>query len=466
MEEIAGARQLAGLAAASEIELKNLPVSTSARTVRVIADSIGVMIAGGRDEPIVKFVTAAPVEFGNSQLFVGGGNTCSAESAAFANGTAGGTLEMDEGNRPYGHPGMHVLPAVLAVAQSIHASGSELMEAFLTGYEATTRLFRSYRLSHPMHAHGHLGGIGAAVGVARLLGTDPGAAAAVAATSPLLTVWSGCYEGATARNTFMGAAASNAIRSCRLSAAGMRGSVTALDDTFDGLVGRLVDPDALSEPVDPLSLSITKNYFKPYGACALVLTAIEAALALRPEWIAGGRPSGAGDIQLETSAGAMHLSRQPYENDLSSRFSLQYAVAAALLLGHAGLRPLYYHPAVAELAHSVTVTPLPEYDKYAGETTPARVSLREAKSSECIYAPGDYRNPLSDEQLREKFTHLVAHPAAEDLYERILHLRDFSDSNDIAPSRYWARRDPTHARERHEGTVDQGTLHQHKERQL
>jgi len=62
-------------------------------------------------------------------------------------------------------------------------------------------------MRYPVHSHGHLGAVGAAVAVARLDGEDPLAVASIAAGTPLLTSWQPCYEGATVRNTFIGYAA-------------------------------------------------------------------------------------------------------------------------------------------------------------------------------------------------------------------------------------------------------------------
>lgn len=437
---------LASLASASAgIDVDRVPAKTLLHATRVIADTIGVILAGGRDIAVSRYAAGVrSVSSNGAQLLTGRGQWVSPESAAFVNGTAGGTLELDGGCRPYGHPAMHVLPAVLAMAQDLHRSGDELLGAFLSGYEACARLFSAYELQKPVHSHGHLGGIGAAVGTARLMKLGTPEAAEVAATTPLLPVWNGCYEGATARNSFMGVAASTAIRSCALSAAGFIGSSTSLDAAFNGLAARLVNPNALTDPVDDTRLSINENYSKPYGACALLQTAIGAGLALRPEWLRRA-PTGDTEVHVQTVQSAMHLAIQPRCNDLSVRFSLQYAVAAALELGVAGLLPLTYSEVVAKLASRITVDVKPELEQYGSTTVPARVTIGRSApaTAEVIYPYGDFRNPMTPSQLKSKFITIVNCSSADRLYDRIVSLRDLDDCCDLLPESYWARGDGT-----------------------
>src|SRR4030095_16358738 len=58
---------------------------------------------------------------------VGRGRKAEPVLAALANGTAGVSLEMDEGNRwGGGHPAIHVLPATLAVAEELEHGGHDV----------------------------------------------------------------------------------------------------------------------------------------------------------------------------------------------------------------------------------------------------------------------------------------------------------------------------------------------------
>lgn len=344
-------------------------------------------------------------------------------SAAFVNATAGTFLELDEGCRPTGHPAMHVVPAALAAAQALRAPGSEFLAAVLGGYEVTARLFDAYRLRYPLHPHGHFGAVGAAVAVARLRGVDAEEPAAIAATLPLLPVWQPCYEGATARNAYTGVASAMGLTANRLATAGFVGSREAQGVAFGELVGKLVRPEALEEPVDPQDLRVMHNYLKLHSACALSHSALDAVLALGPP-----SPAEVVDVEVETVTNNIKIARQAWPNDLSTRFSIPYAVAAAITHGHT--RPEAFLPdgQVSELAERVHVRVAEDLEDAWPGAAPARVTIRtrDGVLTERVDNPrGHYRNPASLEDLRFKFELLAGD--AGGLYERLLRVEDVED---------------------------------------
>ena len=166
---------------AVRLELERVPAAVLLHAQHVVADTVAVSRGGadtaqmralvqvGLDEGVVHRAAADAGAAACSTVLAPGLPRTNAEHAAFLNATAGTFLELDEGMRPTGHPGMHVVPAALAVAERRHRSGSELLRAVLVGYEVTARLFLAYRLRYPVHPHGHFGGVGAAVAAARRL---------------------------------------------------------------------------------------------------------------------------------------------------------------------------------------------------------------------------------------------------------------------------------------------------------
>lgn len=328
--------------------------------------------------------------------------------AAFLNATAGSFLEMDEGIRPTGHPAMQVVTAALAVAERRGASGSALLRAVLAGYEATSRLLRGFRLRYPVHPHGHFGAVGAAAAVALLDDSDPVVAARIAATTPVLSVWDACYEGATARNTWMGLAAQSGVRASPLSKAGFTGSARALQVAFGEVAGELVDHEALQDPLDYRALGITNNYFKLHSACALSHAAMDAVFRLE-------LPKGQ-DIQrivVETVSNNMKLNRQPEPNNLSARFSLPYAVATVALLGRSDPDAFTFRPEVAELARRVEVRTVADLEARWPQSSPARVTVHSDQgpmTAEVLNPHGHYLEPITEVELRAKFLELVNDP--------------------------------------------------------
>ncbi|MHA6627107.1 MmgE/PrpD family protein [Pseudonocardia sichuanensis] len=405
-------REATGLSAGPLVE----PVRRHA--LHVVADTIGVSLAGGR--------TAEMTRLRESQLPAGGGATVWApgaipappEEAAFLNATAGSFLELDEGMRPTGHPAMHVVPAALAAAEVAHRSGAELLGAVVAGYEVAARLFTAFRLTPPTHPHGHLGGVGAAVAVALLLGEDPVAVAAIAATTPTVPVWNACYEGATARNTAMGLAAQNALRAARLHRAGFRGSPESVGALFGRVTGRVVDVDALAGAVDPARPAILRNYFKRHSACALTHGAIDAVLSLPAvpvEQITA--------VEVRTVANNLKLDRQAVPNDLSARFSLPYAVAAVLTARASDLSTFDYRPPVADLARLVSVGVDDELERQWPRHSPTRVVVHAGERLEASVTDprGHHHDPLTVDEIHRKFLLLAGEPAPR-LWDSLLAL--------------------------------------------
>lgn len=399
----------------------------------VIADTVGVSVAGGRTAEMTRLrenhdELGFPVSVDAGATVLAPGAGCvPAEHAAFLNASAGGFLELDEGIRPTGHPGMHIVPAALAAAEVAHRSGAELLAAVVAGYEVAARLFSAFRLRPPTHPHGHFGGVGAAVSVALLLDEDPVAVAAIAATTPTVLAWNACYEGATARNTAMGLSAQAAIRAIRLRRAGFTGSLESLTALFGQVNGKSVDVAALTTVLDPARPRILQNYFKRHSACALTHGAIDAVLSLPSVPVETIRA-----VEVRTVANNLKLDRQAAPNHLSARFSLPYAVAAALSTHTSALATFDYHPAVARLAEKVSVTLAPELEQRWPQHSPTQVIVhaRERMEATVDDPRGHHHDPLSSEELRGKFAELAGDlgPA---LWDRLLNLHAVPDCSEV-----------------------------------
>jgi 2-methylcitrate dehydratase PrpD len=379
----------------------------------VFADCVGVMTAGARSAEVVALaadpslgLADAPTPASPARTLVPAGRHGDPATVAWLNGTAGTFLELDEGFRPTGHPAIHVVPAALAVAEAIGASGLELIAAIAAGYEVAGRLFECFVLPGPMHPHGHFGAIAAATAVAKLKHTDPVALARIAATQPLLTGWAACYEGATARNTWSGHANRVGVLADTLHRAGFTGSLAS---HFSVVEPYAADPGVLAEPVTSETLRIRRNYFKFHSACALNHSALDA---LRAAWagIVVQDPWTVRQIEVTTVSANLRIARLPEPNSLSTRFSLPYAVAAALLTGSTSPASFAWKEEVADYATRVTVVADPSMDALWPASAPARVRVRTlTETSEAtVHNPrGHNARAATREELRDKFVALL-----------------------------------------------------------
>ena len=122
----------------SATELTDIPAAAVDRAKLVILDSVGAIV-GGMAEPDMQRLIAMPQPDGQARI-PGTGQKTDCPTAAFLTGMAGTVLEMDEGSQfARGHPGMHVLPALLAETAAHPCSGVEFLRALIIGYEVAAR---------------------------------------------------------------------------------------------------------------------------------------------------------------------------------------------------------------------------------------------------------------------------------------------------------------------------------------
>src|SRR3990170_1432215 len=103
-------------------------------------DCVGVMIAGS-GEPVVQLLVAALKPPPGEATLVFGQHSAAAPEAAWINATAAHALDFDD-VALRGHPSAVLVPAILAEAQAIGASGQEMMAAYAAGYETWAELVR------------------------------------------------------------------------------------------------------------------------------------------------------------------------------------------------------------------------------------------------------------------------------------------------------------------------------------
>ncbi|MBB3221609.1 MmgE/PrpD family protein [Pseudoduganella umbonata] len=106
------------------------------------------------------------------------GQRVPAASAALANGTAGHGEEVDGAHVVGGHPGASIVHAALALAERQRASGAELLNAVVLGYDVGVRIVEAcgglFSVKNRFSLNSDfLFAIGCAVAGGRLLGLDP-----------------------------------------------------------------------------------------------------------------------------------------------------------------------------------------------------------------------------------------------------------------------------------------------------
>ena len=267
---------------------EDFPEEVRAMGRRCILDGVACALAG-RAEPVVGIVEAEAIETaGKAEAsLIGRATRLPAAQAALVNGTAAHALDYDDVNIAIpGHPTTVVMPAVLAVAEAVNASGRDVLAAFVAGYEVACRVGLVLGPGHydrGFHATATAGVIGAAAGCARLLRLSPAQTAAALALAATQASGLKALFGNMGKPLHAGLAARNAVLAARLAARGLDAGDDALEHA-QGLAKAMSPSPDLERAVEgPGRFHILRNLFKYHAACYGTHAVIESAKALRSQ---------------------------------------------------------------------------------------------------------------------------------------------------------------------------------------
>lgn len=275
---------------------------------------------------------------------IGADRTYAWPYAALLNGAYAHSLDFDDTNAPAAlHPGAPVIPAALAQAERLGASGTALIDAIAIGYELCCRLgvaLTPAGYDRGFHMTSVAGIFGAVAAAGRLAGVD--AQMMEAAFGLALSRAGGSMQylanGAWNKRLHPGFAAHDALVVLAMAQAGALGAC----EPIEGRYGLL---HAYTERADPAGLTIglgsdwiaIDTALKPYPSCRLTHGAIDAVLAVRDQVPADMR--GEAVLRLRVSPTAVKITGTPDANKIVARnivdgqFSIYFQAAVALLEG-------------------------------------------------------------------------------------------------------------------------------------
>ena len=431
----------------ADFRLESLTPATVEQTSYVMLDTIGA-IAGGAAEPEMQALTAKlAVSPAGEASVIGTDNKAVSAAAAFLNGTAGTFLEMDEGNRfAKGHPAIHALPAVWALAEIKGLSGKAVMEALILGYEIGARIGIAAALRPDMHPHGTWGTVGAATAVAKLLGYDAARIREtinVASSLTLATSKRTMLEGGTVRNAYAGISNRMALMAIDLIEAGFVGERDGLSSVFGRVVSETFDT---AKMIDGLGRDwqIDHNYFKLHSCCRYnhgALDALDLLLAREPV-----APDAIERVDVASYLYAAELDDQAPRNTLGAKFSVPFAVATRLVRGSSAVENFTWDALrderVQALSKRVFVTEDKAMTSRLPQVRPARVDLRLRDGRTLTAAVeanrGDDQDPYSRKELTTKYFSLTARvwprETADAIRQKFLTLDRASDVRSVLQS--------------------------------
>ncbi len=400
------------------------PVRLAAR--RHLLDTVGAMIAG-MSGPVARSVAVLVGEPAGLLAVPGAPVRVSRDGFAFLCGTAAHGIELDDGHRGGTvHPGVAVVPALLAALSATRsagtpATGRDLLTALVVGYEVVAAVAAAANpafRNNGFHPTSVAGPLGAAMAVGHLLGLKRSAvscALGIAASSAggLFAFLKG---GGDVKRLHGGMAARGGLMAALLADQG----VSAPERIIEGSSG-FAQAFAGAPPGEGLGLSlppadgfnILDCYFKPHACCRHLQPAMEAVMRARAEH--GVEEAMVEAIDVETYAIAARHAATGWETMVDAQLSFPYGLALALRFGRADLG--LYDDAVrcgdwvTAIAERVHVQATAEMDALYPANRPARVTLRLkdgcSVTVEAMEASGCRDLPLSDAALRDKFLALV-----------------------------------------------------------
>ena len=164
---------------AASTRIESIPADVQERAKQIIFDELA-CACFGRRSPAGDLTARYAATIGGSaeSRILGTGLLAPAPYAALANGSAGHGEEVDGAHVVGGHPGATVVPAAMAMAERQRATGADLINAVVLGYDVGTRMVGAcggvFLAKQRLHLHSDfLYALGAATAAARLMGLDP-----------------------------------------------------------------------------------------------------------------------------------------------------------------------------------------------------------------------------------------------------------------------------------------------------
>ncbi len=406
----------------TDLTFSDIPETTRHAAKRCLLDYMAGTLPGGLEPPALALQKALSDDLGHGKAtLMPSGLQATARTAALINGVAAHTLEVDDIYREaIYHPGPPVISAAIATAQQVGASGAELLTAVIAGYEISNRIGAAVQPTHYNYWHttGTVGAFGAVVAASKMLKltaaqTKHAIANAATMAAGLLQAFS---SDAMSKPLHAGRAAETGVLCAQMAAAGVTGADAMLEGPrgFGNAMSRDVDWQAAFAALGTDDYTITRMTQKNHSCCGHTFAGIDAILALREQ--PGFDVENIQKIHVASYGKALEVCgnrnpKTPYE----AKFSMPYTAAMAALEGRVRLAAFaetwLADAALQRLMAKVEVTVDDKAEAAFPSLRSATVTIDMNDGSQMShYAPtrkGDPDNPLSDQELEDKFRELA-----------------------------------------------------------
>jgi 2-methylcitrate dehydratase PrpD len=422
-----------------------------------ILDSIGCMF-GGCHTKLGEAIITPIKNMGGSQeaTIVGGGVKVPTIQAAFVNGTTANALDYDDTLLGIGHPGASIIPAALAIGEWKKASGKDIINAILIGYDIGDRIGLAIQPTYERLQH--VWGVGtwqtfsAVSAAAKVLDLDLAktlnAYGVAGATAPLPNTqkwgwdrserpihwvkeptgwpcWTGTTAAVLADNGFVG-----------------NNYILDGDNGFWIMAGSdQCDYDKMTSGLGSEYEVLNNIAIKPYSSCRWQHATLDCVKELKQD--NDLKPENIQEVLIYSFAWVKtHEVYEPADM-VDAQFSIPYTVTMALLGIHPG--PAWYTPEnlkdeeIINFSKKIKVEVDPELDKAYFEEDKISAHMiittqNGEKLEKYVGTPsGDPRNPLSQQEIEDKFRNQAFYSLKVDEVEMIMEkIYEFETIEDIS----------------------------------
>lgn len=439
---------------AATLKWDDVPEAVQCKAEDLWVDWFGSVLAGQSACPvqsIARFALSQGPAQGPCEV-IGQRSTTSPMMAALANAAASHVAEQDDvHNGSVFHPAAVVFPPTVAVAQSIGASGAQLMAACVAGYEVGIRVGEFLGRSHYkiFHTTGTAGTLAAAAAVGNLLGLTPAQMqhALGSAGTQAAGLWEFLRTAADSKQLHTAHAASAGLTAAYLAKDGFTGA----QDIFTGPQGLAA---GMSTDANPAKLTeglgtrwaTAETSFKWHASCRHTHPAADALLQVMQH--NGLQPADLAQVTCHVHQGAIDV-LGPVVNPSTvhqSKFSMGTVLGLAARFGFAGLSEFDAHfqaPETVALRDKVVMQLDREVDqaypqRWIGKVTVTTTDGRTLHGR--VDEPkGDPGNTLSRAEITDKALRLaryggaVAAPQAEAAVARLWQVAQWPQIGRLLP---------------------------------
>lgn len=435
----------------TNLSFDQIPQSATQLAERCFVDTIGVAIAGSKAAAgeIARQTYSSMYSSGPATV-IGTPSTLPEPEATFLNGIASHALDYDDVTAGMdGHPSPPIVAPILALAESLDLTGEDMIAAYLAGFETQCYIAAPNLRGrtgpglhengwHPTAIFGTFGATAAAAYLLDLSYEHVCQALNIAVSMPAGVKYN---FGSLSKPLQIGQAGAAGIRAARLAENGF----TAIDDAllhgFFPVYASVdeLDPTDLFPLGDRWAILDEGVDIKKYPACYAGHTAIFAAQELVDTHDIDPSEIASVHVAVNPQMDRVLVHDDP-QTEAQAKFSTPYQIASAIVFDYIGIETFEAEtindPAVQRIRERTTWE-LDESLPSSSRASTVTIELDDGTSfsNRVDRPPATHENPLSKEELHEKFIECASRTididSAETCFESLYSLRDVTDISNI-----------------------------------